>query len=1305
MQADSAAAPTVSSVAISGATNAQNSLLNTGDVVSITVTFSSAVTVNTSGGTPSIAIDIGGVSRSAAYSSGSGTTSIVFAYTIASSETTDTDGISIGANAISLNSGTMKDSSNQNATLTHSAVSANSSFKVDTTAPTISSVSLASDNSTATVTFSEDVYTNSNGSGDLTAADFTLSLSGGNASSISLNATASSISKTSQSVWVLTLNGTDLDSNASGEETLVVDSASDTAIYDYAGTAHTAAHGGQSLNSTVTSTSKSITSSGGTVSTSGGSVTIPSDALSSSATIGMNVADTSTLADGTATTVVKESYSPIISLTPHGQEFDEAVTVSFDITGSSAGSCPSDLKLFKRNDASSIWYEVPSSLWSCSSGTISLSTTKFSQYQAIGGEDMAITRARDHQLRKINTVDKINPRALNLVGSGSGTSDINYVESLTAVEQDDVLLIGDASEHALGNKQGKKITFSDFEDEIFSNISGEATIAAGGAITLAATNTTLTTLANVTTVGALDAGSITSGFGAIDNGTSNITTGGLLKIDVDGTGINAAGALTMGAGNDAAMYWDGGSLVIDTASGADIAFEVAGTEVASLDADGLSLASGDAYQIAGTSVLSASTLGSGVTASSLTSVGTIATGVWNGSVIESAYLDADTAHLSTDQTFTGAKTFSADATFTGDTNTFSSSNSADPLIEIKNTTNDENGARLRFVKDKGAAGAANDVAGIIEFYADDAAQDQVLFAQIKAIVADATNGAEGGKLELGVASHDGEMNAAITITDGSKEDEVDVTIGSGSDSLTLIRGDLQVDGTTTTVNSTTVQIDDLNLQLADGAAAASAVDGGGITLAHSGDDFTWQYNHATTAWKSSIDVDMASGKALKINGNSVLNASTLGSGVTASSLTSVGTITNGVWNGTAIAHDYIGLDAIDGTNIQDDAIDSEHYVDGSIDTAHLAADAVTGAKIADDSIDSEHYVDGSIDTAHLAADAVTGAKIADDSIDSEHYVDGSIDTAHLAADAVTAAKLADDAVVTANIVDSNVTTAKIADLNVTTGKLAADAVTAAKLADDAVVTANIVDANVTTAKIAADAVTAAKLADDAVVTANIVDSNVTTAKIADSNVTTAKLAADAVTAAKLADDAVVTANIVDENVTTAKLAADAVTAAKLADDAVVTANIVDSNVTTAKIADDAVTKAKVASDVAGDGVIQHTDGSLKLVPVKKVVFGTNDTKTGSDTWGLQGAGTSSNKYYVEFGSASEMPFEETIQVFVNGVLMTADSTFDGTRDDSTDPKDYTYTEPSGGDAGKITFEVDVIQFDDDVITVSYLRKS
>ncbi|MDC0910999.1 hypothetical protein OAQ45_00305 [Candidatus Marinimicrobia bacterium] len=68
--------------------------------------------------------------------------------------------------------------------------------------------------------------------------------------------------------------------------------------------------------------------------------------------------------------------------------------------------------------------------------------------------------------------------------------------------------------------------------------------------------------------------------------------------------------------------------------------------------------------------------------------------------------------------------------------------------------------------------------------------------------------------------------------------------------------------------------------------------------------------------------------------------------INALEITKVGTIATGVWQGTAIAHAYIGADAIDGDNIADDSVDSEHYVDGSIDTAHIGDDQVTVDKLA-----------------------------------------------------------------------------------------------------------------------------------------------------------------------------------------------------------------------------------------------------------------------------------------------------------------------------------------------------------------------
>ena len=70
---------------------------------------------------------------------------------------------------------------------------------------------------------------------------------------------------------------------------------------------------------------------------------------------------------------------------------------------------------------------------------------------------------------------------------------------------------------------------------------------------------------------------------AIDNGTANITSGGILKIDVDsgatidacGGGINAAGSITLGAGNDAGFYVSGDDLYIENkTSDNDLIFRV-----------------------------------------------------------------------------------------------------------------------------------------------------------------------------------------------------------------------------------------------------------------------------------------------------------------------------------------------------------------------------------------------------------------------------------------------------------------------------------------------------------------------------------------------------------------------------------------------------------------------------------------------------------------------------------------------------------------------------------------------------------
>ena len=102
-------------------------------------------------------------------------------------------------------------------------------------------------------------------------------------------------------------------------------------------------------------------------------------------------------------------------------------------------------------------------------------------------------------------------------------------------------------------------------------------------------------------------------------------------------------------------------------------------------------------------------------------------------------------------------------------------------------------------------------------------------------------------------------------------------------------------------------------------------------------------------------------------------------------LTTLGTVTTGVWNGTAIGSSYIAADAITAAKIADNAIDSEHYTDGSIDNAHLA----------DDAVDSDEIAAGAIDTAHIADNQVTAAKLADVARGSILYGNASAATAEL----------------------------------------------------------------------------------------------------------------------------------------------------------------------------------------------------------------------------------------------------------------------------------------------------------------------
>ena len=137
-----ATVPTISSVAITSDPDDDDlseyyddSVYAIGDSIKVTATFSENVTVT---GAPKLEVNIGGKAKTATYDS-SKDNEVVFSYTVAEGDS-DTDGIAVGANKLSLNAGTIKDGADNSAVLTHSALSVQSGHKVDGIRPTVTSV-------------------------------------------------------------------------------------------------------------------------------------------------------------------------------------------------------------------------------------------------------------------------------------------------------------------------------------------------------------------------------------------------------------------------------------------------------------------------------------------------------------------------------------------------------------------------------------------------------------------------------------------------------------------------------------------------------------------------------------------------------------------------------------------------------------------------------------------------------------------------------------------------------------------------------------------------------------------------------------------------------------------------------------------------------------------------------------------------------------------------------------------------------------------------------------------------------------
>lgn len=188
----------------------------------------------------------------------------------------------------------------------------------------------------------------------------------------------------------------------------------------------------------------------------------------------------------TATTAFNISVSNGASLYPAESGFSNAITAGWTVQGydssgfSSTVSSSTSTKFFQV-DVSSVSSNKPSSASDFASYRFRAVGSDFQiadggtgaiQVKASGvTNDMLAGSIADSKLSTISTANKVSLSALDIDGAtalGGAT-----------VAQADLLVIDDGA-----GGTNKKVTFSNFEDSIFGNVSGDATIAAGGALTI-----------------------------------------------------------------------------------------------------------------------------------------------------------------------------------------------------------------------------------------------------------------------------------------------------------------------------------------------------------------------------------------------------------------------------------------------------------------------------------------------------------------------------------------------------------------------------------------------------------------------------------------------------------------------------------------------------------------------------------------------------------------------------------------------------------------------------------------------------
>ena len=279
------------------------------------------------------------------------------------------------------------------------------------------------------------------------------------------------------------------------------------------------------------------------------------------------------------------------------------------------------------------------------------------------GTPLSTTPSSNDSSTKIATTAYVQGEITDLIGGAGAAFD-------TLLEISASIANGDSDVVSLTTVVGGKLVKADNLSDLTNTGTARTNLGVAIGTDVQAYNSTLAAVAggtysgddSITTLGTITTGTWqgTAINATYLDGQSGTNTGDETLSSVNALGITSVGTIATGTWQGTAiadtyiassatwntastdrLKWDGGATGLTASTGRTSLGLVIGTDVqaynATLAAVADSTYSGD---------------------DSITTVGTISTGTWNGSVIASAYLDADTAHLSGTQTFTGAKTFS-----------------------------------------------------------------------------------------------------------------------------------------------------------------------------------------------------------------------------------------------------------------------------------------------------------------------------------------------------------------------------------------------------------------------------------------------------------------------------------------------------------------------------------------------------------------------------------------------------------------------------------------------------------------------